>query len=87
MFLVHILRRIQKPISSLPDHFGIGVKMTSKIFIFFILGFWAELSSNLGLGFSVWWPAAAAAGRHPKISVLLTSPARRHGAMLCRLVM
>ena len=30
IFLEHILRPIQKPISSLPHHFGIGVKITSK---------------------------------------------------------
>ena len=46
IFLEHILRPIQKPISSLPDHFGIGVKMTSKN-IFFTLGFWVELPQIL----------------------------------------
>ena len=51
-FLEHILRPIEKPISSLPDHSGIGVKMTSK-HIFFTLGFWIELPQILGLGFSV----------------------------------
>ena len=35
IFLEHILRPTQKPISSLPDHFGIGVKMTSKIIFFY----------------------------------------------------
>ena len=50
--LEHILRPIQKPISSLPDHFGIGVKMTTKN-IFFTLGFRVELPQILGLGFSV----------------------------------
>ena len=53
IFLEHILRPIQKPISSLPDHFGIGVKMTSKNIFFFTLGFWVELPQILGLGFSV----------------------------------
>ena len=46
------MRPIQKPISSLPDYFGIGVKMTSE-YIFFTLGFWVELPQILGLGFSV----------------------------------
>ena len=46
------MRPIQKPISSLPDHFGIGVKMASKN-IFFTLSFWVELPQILGLGFSV----------------------------------
>ena len=52
IFLKHILRPIKKHISSLPDHFGIGVKITSKN-IFFTLGFWVELAQFLGLGFSV----------------------------------
>ena len=52
MFLEHILRHIQKAISSLPDHFGIGVNMTSKN-IFFNLGFCVALPQILGLGFSV----------------------------------
>ena len=52
IFLEHILRPILKPISSLPDHFGIGVKMTSKN-IFFTLGFLVELPQILSLGFSV----------------------------------
>ena len=52
IFLEHILRPIQKPILSLPDHFGMIVKMTSKN-IFFILSFWVELPQILGLGFSV----------------------------------
>ena len=56
MFLDHILRPNQKPISSLPDHFGIGVKMTSKNIIF-TLGFWVELPPILGLGFSACLPA------------------------------
>ena len=43
-FLEHILRPIEKPISSLPDHSGIGVKMTSTNI---------ELPQILGLGFSV----------------------------------
>ena len=36
IFLEHYLRPIQKPISSLPGHLGIGVKMTSRN-IFFTL--------------------------------------------------
>ena len=52
MFLDHIFRHIQKAISSLPDHFGISVKMTSKNIVF-TLGFWVELPQILGLGFSV----------------------------------
>ena len=52
IFLEHILRPIRKPISSLSDHFGIGVKMTSKN-IWFTLGFWVELPQILGLGFPV----------------------------------
>ena len=52
IFLEHILRPIQKPISSLPDHFGISLKMTSKN-IFVTLGFWVELPQVLGLRFSV----------------------------------
>ena len=52
MLLEHILRPIPKPILSLPDHFGIGVKMTSEN-ILFTLGFWVELPQILGLGFSV----------------------------------
>ena len=36
----------------IPDHFCIGVKMTSQN-TFFTLGFWAELPQILGLGFSV----------------------------------
>ena len=40
IFLEHILRPIQIPISSLPDNFGIGVKMTSKnIFFTIVSGF------------------------------------------------
>ena len=46
------MRPIQKAISSLPDHFVIGVKMTSKN-IFFTLCFWFEFPQILGLGFSV----------------------------------
>ena len=52
MFLEHILRPIQKAISSIPDHVGIDVKMNSKS-IFFTLGFWVELPQILDLGFSV----------------------------------
>ena len=52
MYLEHILRSIQKAISSLPDHFGIGVKMTSKN-IFSTLRFWVEMPQILGLGLSV----------------------------------
>ena len=51
-FLEHISRPIQNLVSSLPDYFGIGVKMTSKN-IFFTLVFWVELLQILGLGFSV----------------------------------
>ena len=35
IFLEHILRPIQKPISSLAGHFGIGVKMVFKIIFFY----------------------------------------------------
>ena len=51
IFVEHILRPIQNLVSSLPDHFGTGVKMTSKN-IFFTLSFWVELPQILGLGFS-----------------------------------
>ena len=64
IFLEHLLRFIQKPISSLPDHFGIGAKMTSK-FIFFTLGFWFELPQILGLGFRMCQPCYAALGTSP----------------------
>ena len=47
--LEYILRPIQNLVSLLPDHFGIGVKMTSKtIFLPFVL-----LPQILGFGFSV----------------------------------
>ena len=36
----------------MPDYFGLGVKMTSKI-IYFTHGLWVGLPQILGLGFSV----------------------------------
>ena len=47
------MRAIQKAISSIPNHYGIGVKMTSQN-IFFSLGLWVELLQILRLGFSVY---------------------------------
>ena len=61
IFLQHILRPIQNLVSSLPDHFCIGVKMTSKN-IFVTLRFWVELPQMLGFGFSVYGAHAHSLG-------------------------
>ena len=59
IFLEHVLRLIQKPISSLPDHFGIGFKMTSKnIFLPWVSGlscprFWVRVFLRVPLSISV----------------------------------
>ena len=64
IFLEHILRPIQKSISSLPDHFGVGVKMTTKN-TFVTFSFWFELPQILGLGFRMCQPCYAALGTSP----------------------
>ena len=50
IFLEYILRPIQKDVSWLPNHFEIGVKMTSKN-IFFTLGFLRGVAPESGFWF------------------------------------
>ena len=57
IILEHILRSIQKLVSSLPDHVGTGVKMTSKN-IYLRLVSRLMFPQILGFGFSVYpWGA------------------------------
>ena len=50
IFLEHIVRPIQTPISPLPDHFGIGVKMTFRN-IFVYPWFLGCVAPDSGFGF------------------------------------